>query len=321
MGAAERGFVITYEFDDDDERLLVIEDDGRVCHARMTRRNRKIVSQVWLYNRVSPEEQTGSESSSAPDLPLNPRTHAFDWGNEPFPSSDADFRALFSHPIAQRAVFAILIREQLFAILPSWEATGMSRLAKEDGELALCLIRSDESYWRVVAPYWKRVDIYSGADVFLRTFAQAPEAAGHLLAAHWCQSEVCNGGFHQFFSNSTGVLAPEAARGFRVIGLPAVEEIVTEAMAKFGAPYPREREQRRAFLKSIPGQTRAEWNRFIALDDAFFAATREDAFRKAADRYAAWIMPPRPECPPIPEPHAEGRARFKRLEGSRPSQK
>ncbi|WP_369973953.1 DUF4375 domain-containing protein [Polaromonas sp. SP1] len=33
----------------------------------------------------------------------------------------------------------------------------------------------------------------------------------HLFAVHWCQSEICNGGFMQFFANSTGVLAPEVA--------------------------------------------------------------------------------------------------------------
>lgn len=317
MRAAGQGFRITYEFDDD-KRLVLIEDNGRACHARVTWRNGKIVSTAWLYNRIALEELTGAENDGAPHLPMNPGTHAFDWGNEPLPSSDADFRALFSHPIGQQAVFAILIRERLFAILPSREGTGMSRLAKQDGELANCLIRADASYWRVVAPHWQRVDIYSGPNVFLRSFAQAPAAAGHLLAAHWCQSEVCNGGFHQFFSNPTGVLAPEAAQGFRAIGLPAVGEIVTKAIAKFGAPYPRERERRQAFLRAIPGEARAGWDIFMVLDDAFYDAIGEDTFGKAADLYAAWIMPPQSQYPPIPEPYAEGRASFKSLEGSHP---
>ena len=40
------------------------------------------------------------------------------------------------------------------------------------------------------------------------------------MAAHWCQSEVRNGGFHQFFTNHTGDLDnfitgnPDNVKGF-----------------------------------------------------------------------------------------------------------
>jgi hypothetical protein len=63
-----------------------------------------------------------------------------------------------------------------------------------------------EMYWTMIEPHWKRVTIYEGATPFLRDYAHTPEAARNLLSAHWCQSEVCNGGLHQFFINPTGVL-------------------------------------------------------------------------------------------------------------------
>src|SRR5262245_3040830 len=66
--------------------------------------------------------------------------------------------------------------------------------------------------------------------VCLRTVAQGPETAGQLSAVRWCEAEVCYGGLHQFFTNATDVLAPEAARGFRAINLPAIAEIVEKAM-------------------------------------------------------------------------------------------
>jgi hypothetical protein len=72
----------------------------------------------------------------------------------------------------------------------------------------------------MIKPHWKRVTIYEGGDPFLREYARTPEAARNLLTAHWCQSEVCNGGPHLFFFNPTGVLAPEAAIGYEAIGLP-----------------------------------------------------------------------------------------------------
>jgi hypothetical protein len=69
------------------------------------------------------------------------------------------------------------------------------------------------SYWDLVEPVWDEINIYDGPDVFLETFQKVPLKIGYLYAVHFCQSEVCNGGFGQFFFNSTGVLAPEAVRG------------------------------------------------------------------------------------------------------------
>ena len=92
----------------------------------------------------------------------------------------------------------------------------MSKLAKRDGTLALRLPRPGEAYWQVVSPYWEQVDIYSGGDAFLRTFANVPEPAGHLLALHWCQSEVCNGGLTEGLRRKAdipalGEFVPQAA--------------------------------------------------------------------------------------------------------------
>jgi Domain of unknown function (DUF4375) len=182
----------------------------------------------------------------------------------------------------------------------------MSKLAKKDGPLALRLPRPGQTYWQVVRPYWGEVDIYSSADAFLGTFAKVPEVAGHLLALHWCQSEVCNGGFHQFFTNSTGVLAPGAAQGFHAINMPAIAEIVERAMAVFGTPFPRAREMRQQFLSSIPGEARDEWDPFTALDQAFYKAKGGDVLYDAADAYAARAMPLEARLNLTPEPQVGG---------------
>jgi hypothetical protein len=133
-----------------------------------------------------------------------------------------------------------------------------------------------------------RISIYNGADEFLLQFRAVPYAAGHLFAAHWCQSEVCNGGLHQFFSNSTGVLAPEALAGFHAIGLTDWAGILAEAMLFFGEPYPRERADRHEALALLRGQRREEWDPFCALNDRFFSWLHAEANRweRAADQYA-----------------------------------
>lgn len=96
-------------------------------------------------------------------------------------------------------------------------------------------------YWKLVEPIWDTVSIYDGGEAFLEQFAVAPQPSQVLFAAHWTQSEVLNGGFGQYFSNSTGVLAPEAVWAFRVLGMPRTAAAVEQAMAFFGSPYPRER--------------------------------------------------------------------------------
>jgi hypothetical protein len=145
-----------------------------------------------------------------------------------------------------------------------------------------------DEYWEFIEPIWEAVSTYDGVDVFLPQFQKLTPAQGHIFAAHWCQSEVCNGGLHQFFSNSTGVLAPEAVAGFRAIGLEACTLILEEAISFLGEKYPREQETRAEVLAQLEGTTREEWDPFFELDGKFYDALgfRNDRFLKAADDYA-----------------------------------
>src|SRR5262249_28683463 len=104
-------------------------------------------------------------------------------------------------------------------------------------------------YWTLIEPIWLPLNhSWDDPEKFIRKYRRVPPAAGHLYAAHWCQSEVRNGGFHQFFSNTTGLLAPEALEGFRAIGMTAWAEILAEAMKHFGKTYPRGRDNREESL-------------------------------------------------------------------------
>jgi hypothetical protein len=149
------------------------------------------------------------------------------------------------------------------------------------------LPRRNQSYWRLVEPVWRSVSIYDGSEVFLDQFRKLRPEVGHLFAAHWCQSEVLNGGLHQFFANSTGVLAPEAVEGFGAIGLHEWTNILTEAMALFGTPYPRDREDRQQLLPGVQGR-RQKRDPFSALDERFFDWLQDepDGWEHAADTYA-----------------------------------
>jgi hypothetical protein len=146
-----------------------------------------------------------------------------------------------------------------------------------------------EKYWKAIEPIWKAISIYDGPELFLAQYQKVPPALGHLFAAHWCRSEVYNGGFHQFFTNWTGVLAPEAVEGFRAIGLDDCATVIEEAMKFFGNVYPRDRHQRCEVLASIPGRTREEWDPFYQLDERFYDLIdlENGGFDEAADKYAS----------------------------------
>lgn len=105
-------------------------------------------------------------------------------------------------------------------------------------------MRGALSYWDAIEPYWKRVDIYSGGQTFLRDFRTLPEPIGHLLAGHWCQSEASNGGLIQFFANHTGVLAPEARAGFVAVGADDLAAALGSSMRFFGTRYLRGHDSR-----------------------------------------------------------------------------
>lgn len=148
--------------------------------------------------------------------------------------------------------------------------------------------RPGKAYWALVEPIWEKVSIYEEPDIFELAFRSAPKKAANLLAAHWCQSEVRNGGFHQFFMNPTGILAPEALEAFRAVGIERWAGTLERAMKFFGSPYPRDNAKRQALLGDVRGETREQWDPFHQLDDEFYAwlDNARGRWESAADAYA-----------------------------------
>jgi hypothetical protein len=143
-------------------------------------------------------------------------------------------------------------------------------------------MRPGDAYWEIVRPVWNAISICN-LQRFQQEFAEAPLIARTLFAVHWCQSEVCNGGFYQFFYNSTGILAPEASASFQTIDMPQTASVVVQAMNWFGQPYPRRRRDRVQRLEAVEGK-----KQFRPLDEEFFRLieTENGGFLAAADAYA-----------------------------------
>jgi hypothetical protein len=135
----------------------------------------------------------------------------------------------------------------------------------------------DRLVWVSIALVWDAVSIYDGPEVLDASLAFAtPEQRG-LYAIWWTNSEVCNGGFDQYFLNATGIVWPYAVEGLRQIGAHEVEAIVRRAGTLFptGSP-PADRGKRQRALDQIDQAA------LSALDDAYYAAYPTELFSRAA---------------------------------------
>ena len=102
---------------------------------------------------------------------------------------------------------------------------------------------------------------------------QATRGERALYALWTVDGEVNNGGFEQFFVNTSGALTQEAIRGAREIGARRHERILRAAVAPFQRGVPKDRAARQRALDEIPDATKE--STFGTLDDEWYAADRE----------------------------------------------
>jgi Domain of unknown function (DUF4375) len=107
------------------------------------------------------------------------------------------------------------------------------------------LFNAPRSYPEFYAPHYDQlIQFYDGREHWLDSIKDVPQGAIHLFCVHWLHLEVYNGGFWQYFFNSTGVTAPEARDSFSAIGMPEVASVVSQAIDRLGLPYPFDRDVR-----------------------------------------------------------------------------
>jgi hypothetical protein len=126
----------------------------------------------------------------------------------------------------------------------------------------------DDLVWAAITPAYGAVNIYDGPDALDETTRPLTRGQLALLSIRLCAAEVCNGGFDQFFSNSTGILAAEAAEGMALIGAENYRRLLRRAMDVFpSGVVPLDRNDRlRALASAIGADTR-----FRPLEEEFYA--------------------------------------------------
>lgn len=138
------------------------------------------------------------------------------------------------------------------------------------------IINKPRKYPGTYAPYYETFDFYNGRDVWLESIREIPIKAVHLYALHFLHLEVYNGGFWQYFYNSTATSYPEAVEGYEAIGMSEVASLINSAAGILGSPFPFEKEIRETIVG--PPDKRMDFSEF---DDRFYElADTKQFFRR-----------------------------------------
>ena len=154
----------------------------------------------------------------------------------------------------------------------------------------ISIFNKSRNYPQVYAPYYEQFNFHEGRKMWENSIKDIPLKAIHLFSIHWLHLEVYNGGFWQYFYNSTSTSYPEAKQGFEAIGMPEVAKIVETAAEKLGNPYPFEKELREEIVG--PPTQRMDFggldNDFYELADTDKIFRRTPKFVPFAEKYAEY---------------------------------
>lgn len=90
----------------------------------------------------------------------------------------------------------------------------------------------------------------------------------NILYIDMLEGQVNNGGFDQYFFNSSGEYAHETIIALKEIKAPLMADILNRAIKVFPElPIPKDSEQRREFMEDIPESISDTWDK---LDDEFY---------------------------------------------------
>lgn len=150
------------------------------------------------------------------------------------------------------------------------------------------IFNKPRKYPAIFSPYYEKFDFYNGREKWLESINDIPEKAVYLFSVHWLHLEVYNGGFWQYFYNSTSTTLPEAIKGFKEIGMPEVAAIIEKAASKLGDTFPFEKDKREHLVG--PPENRMDFgeldNQFWELADTDKIFRRVPKFVPFAEDYA-----------------------------------
>ena len=124
----------------------------------------------------------------------------------------------------------------------------------------------ENSYYDVVDPMWETINIYDGYDEYIQSAQTFTLEQRYLCAIHWYFGEVFNGGHHQFFYNSTGIVWEDVLNGFKQFKMPEFAANFQKVIDYCGGKISFDREERWDMLEILEEKYGEEF--FKILDEA-----------------------------------------------------
>lgn len=121
--------------------------------------------------------------------------------------------------------------------------------------------------------------------LYHRAIAALPDAVANVICVELLDWQVRNGGFHQYFYNSYGIMIDRAIHGFEAMGLLECGAIARSVRAQFGDHFPEFREPRILLVGTMDDEKMS----FDAADDAYYAIDM-DEMHAVLDAYAEAAM-------------------------------
>lgn len=130
-------------------------------------------------------------------------------------------------------------------------------------------IQNIEESWDICEPMFNMIDCYQGYETYLKTSERFTLEQRYLCAIHWYFGEVINGGHHQFFYNSTGIVWEDVLIGFKHFGMPEFAANFQKVIDYLGGRISINREERWNMLETLEEKYGEEFLKFLDEADDF----------------------------------------------------
>ena len=110
-------------------------------------------------------------------------------------------------------------------------------------------IEATDDMWTINEPAYWTINIYGSYDNYLETSKAFTLEQRYLNAICWYFAEVNNGGHHQFFYNSTGIVWEDALAGLQRFKMDELANNFQTVLDYFGGTVPFDREERWKLLQ------------------------------------------------------------------------
>ena len=119
----------------------------------------------------------------------------------------------------------------------------------QDRTITVEEIKETDDMWTINEPAYWTINIYGSYDDYIETSKRFTLEQRYLNAICWYFAEVNNGGHHQFFYNSTGIVWEDTLAGLRLFKMDELAENLQSVINYFGGSIPFDRAERWTILQ------------------------------------------------------------------------